>query len=47
MSGEEDKPRFQVRRGRKHQIPFQERKIKSDSTSGQEDKISFHVRRRR
>jgi hypothetical protein len=31
ISGEEDKIKFHLRIERKHQIPFQERKINSDS----------------
>jgi hypothetical protein len=45
MSGEEDNIRFDVRRGRKHQIRCQDRKITSDSMSTEESEMTLHVRR--
>jgi hypothetical protein len=47
MSGEEEKIRSYFRRGREHQIPFQERKRKSDCSSAEEDKIRLQFGRGR
>jgi hypothetical protein len=47
MSAQKDKMIFDLRRGRENDIWCQQGKIKSDSISGQEDKIRFHVRRGR
>jgi hypothetical protein len=47
MSGEGDDMIFHIRRGRHNQIRSQDRKIESDSMSGEEHKMSFDVRRRR
>jgi hypothetical protein len=45
MSGEDDKMRFDVKRGREHQSSCQERKITSDSMSEEQDKMILHVSR--
>jgi hypothetical protein len=47
LSGEKDNIRFDLRRGREHHIRCQERKITSDSMSGEEDKMIFHVNKGR
>jgi hypothetical protein len=47
MSGDGNEMIFHVRRRREHKIPCQERKITSDSMSGEEDNIRFHIRRER
>jgi hypothetical protein len=47
MSAEEDEMIFHLRRGRQHQIPWQERKTTSDSMSGEGDEMIFDLRRGR
>jgi hypothetical protein len=47
MSGEKDYIRFDARTGRQNQIPCQKRKITPDSLSGEEENITFDVRRAR
>jgi hypothetical protein len=47
MSEEEDEMIFHARREREHNIRCQERKITSDSISGEGDETTFHVRRGR
>jgi hypothetical protein len=47
MSEEKHNIRFDVKRGRKHQIRCEERKKTADSMSGEEENIRFDVRRGR
>jgi hypothetical protein len=47
MPGEDDEMTFHIRSGRSNDISCQERKITSDSMSGEEDHIKFDVRRER
>jgi transcriptional regulator of met regulon len=44
MSGKQDPIISDLRRGRSNEIPDQEKKITSDSMSGDEDKVRFDAR---